>query len=272
MLPIHYAKHSVFNYDDIPAGYYFEVMERGPAIQQYWHRRKFSEIANRIPDRSIVLDLGCGPGSFLSIFAENHPNSLALGADISSRQIEFARERVGKRFGDRVRFLELSPDTVRMPIADRSVDYVTCIEVLEHIHPFFAIQLLAEARRVLKPQGRLLVTTPNYRSFWPFIEWVLERKSAVKYHDQHINKFTPNSFVKFIETAGFDVQRSSSIMMLSPFVSGISERLARGLDRLEQRFLPKLGNLLVSEASPLPVELPEARKPQGADLAPTLFH
>jgi SAM-dependent methyltransferase len=272
MLPIHYAKHSVFNYDDIPAGYYFEVMERGPAIQRYWHRRKFSEIASRIPDRSIVLDLGCGPGSFLSIFAESHPNSLALGADISSRQIEFARERVGKRFGDRVRFLELSPDTVRMPIADRSVDYVTCIEVLEHIHPFFAIQLLSEARRVLKPSGHLLVTTPNYRSLWPLIEWVLERKSEVKYHDQHINKFTPNSFVKFVETAGFDVHRSSSVMIASWLAAGLSARLAKAVDRFEQRFLPKLGNLLVVEASPLPVESQDTRKPQGVEPTLPTFH
>lgn len=249
MLPIHYAKHSVFNYDEIPPGYYFEVMQSGPAVQRYWHRRKFEEIARRIPDPSTVLDLGCGPGSFLSVFAETHSRSFGIGADIASGQIEFARARVASRYKDQVQFVEIDANTGRLPIPDRSVDVVTCIEVLEHIHPYYAIQLLSEARRVLKANGRFIATTPNYRSLWPFIEWALEKRSPVKYHAQHINKFTPNSFVKFLETAGFEVKRSGSVMMLSPFFAGISLSLARALDRVEQALFPQLGNLLVLDAT-----------------------
>ena len=52
-----------------------------------------------------------------------------------------------------------------------------------------ARRLLAEARRLLLPQGRLVVTTPNYRSLWPLIESGVNLVSRVSYEQQHVNKY-----------------------------------------------------------------------------------
>ena len=64
------------------------------------------------------------------------------------------------------------------------------IELIEHLPPADARRLLAEARGMLSPQGRLVVTTPNYRSLWPLIEWGLNRVSRVSYEQQRIRTNT----------------------------------------------------------------------------------
>lgn len=250
MLPLHRSKASVFNYSDIPAGYYYQVMLNGHAVQRFWHREKFAEVAKLVARSGAknILDIGCGPGSFLSVLAELHPEVAATGTDIASPQIEFAIQHVSPKHPN-VKFQLLNGES--LPYPDHSFDAVTSIEVVEHIHPFLAAKILAEARRVLRPGGKLIITTPNYRSFWPLIEWLLERASPVKYHEQHISKFTPNSLVKFLETCGFETRAVNSIFISAPFLAPFSRKLAAMVHRFEVGFRPLMGSLLVVEASPI---------------------
>lgn len=249
MLPLHTAKVSVFNYDEIPPGYYHRVMLAGGPVQRFWHREKFLAIARRVGERDRVLDLGCGPGSFLSVLAEAKPGVRAIGVDIASRQIEYARTEVAAKFLDgRIEFRALGPGFGVPDFPDGAFDVVTCIEVIEHIHPYYAIRMLTEAKRVLKPGGKFLITTPNYRSLWPLIEKALERLSPVKYHAQHINQYTPNALVKFLESAGLEVADLRTIFILAPFLAGLSPQLAHRVHRFEQRLPLRGGSLLVAEA------------------------
>jgi ubiquinone/menaquinone biosynthesis C-methylase UbiE len=248
MFPIHKARASVFNYDDIPAGYYFQVMAKGSGVQRFWHRKKFEEVAKKIGKSDRLLDIGCGPGSFLFVVGQIKPDVQAVGVDVASRQIEFAIKNVQSQFKQgNISFQKLKSDDVKLPFPDESFDKVTCIEVIEHIHPHLAMKLLEEARRVLKPTGRLTVTTPNYRSLWPLIEFALELLSPVKYHEQHISKFTPNAFAKFLEAAGYEIKNFSTIFIVAPFFMTISPPLARFLHRIERKLPLLLGSLLMAE-------------------------
>jgi SAM-dependent methyltransferase len=254
LLPLHISKnYTVFNYEDIPAGYYYEAMLHGSGIQRFWHQKKFAEVSKHIKNSETVLDLGCGPGSFLSILGKMYPDVVATGVDIAQGQIDFANSNVGSSFKDhRISFKLMDEKDSKTPFEAQTFDVVTSIEVIEHIHPFLASKLLQEGRRVLKPNGKLILTTPNYRSFWPLIELVLERFSKVKYHDQHINKFTPNSFVKFVESAGFKVEKVSTLFMIAPFlVPLIGEKLAAKVLEFEKRLPGRFGSLLIVEATPL---------------------
>lgn len=251
MLPIHRTKNSVFNYTEIPAGYYYEMMLKGHAVQRFWHREKFMEVAKLVQAGGAkkVLDFGCGPGSFLAVLGEAVPGVDATGVDIASPQIDFAVKNIATKFPGNIRFQLLNGE--KLPYPDATFDAVTCIEVIEHIHPFLAAKILAEARRVLKPEGTFILTTPNYRSFWPLIEWVLEKASPVKYHDQHISKFTPNSLVKFLESCGFEATGINSIFVAAPFVNAVSGGLAHFLHRFEVRLRPLIGSLLILQARPI---------------------
>lgn len=249
MLPIYKSEYSVYNYDEIPEGYYYKVMLNGHPIQRFWHRNKFEEIAYRVEDGDVVLDFGCGPGSFTDVLSQQKPTTKIVGLDMASRQIDFAKKNISQnKINGMIDFVCIDQNNFQIPYSDGFFDKVTCIEVIEHIHPFFSLKILEEIRRVLKVNGRLIITTPNYRSLWPFIEIILENISPVKYHEQHINKFTPNAFVKFLETAGFNIIKVNSIFIVAPFLSIISQSLANKINKLEKKLDHKLGELLIVEA------------------------
>ena len=95
-----------------------------------------------------VLDVGCGIGDLLAF----RPGT--TGTDINPRAVEWCR-RAGHRAEP------MSPDV--LPFADASFDGVVIDNVLEHIVD--PRPLLAEARRVLKPQGRALIGVPGRRGY-----------------------------------------------------------------------------------------------------------
>jgi 2-polyprenyl-3-methyl-5-hydroxy-6-metoxy-1,4-benzoquinol methylase len=100
-----------------------------------------------------VLDVGCGDGMFL-----NRMRGLGWtvdGVDFDAKAVTNAWLKYG---------LELRHgDLAGARFAENSFDAVTMSHVIEHVPD--PVALLAEARRILKPGGRLVVTTPNTGSY-----------------------------------------------------------------------------------------------------------
>jgi ubiquinone/menaquinone biosynthesis C-methylase UbiE len=116
-----------------------------------------------------LLDVGCGNGDLLRELEGRFEGSLLAGVEISSGRLRLARERLGGR----VSLLQTGGKGA-LPFEDGSFDFVFVTEVLEHLKQPEA--LLAEARRVLSPGGRLVLTTPNADAFlmWPLFARVAE--------------------------------------------------------------------------------------------------
>jgi len=92
------------------------------------------------------------------------------------------------------------------------------MEVIEHIYPEQASQMLKIWQTWLKPGGKVLMTTPNYHSIWPVLEWIMDRFNLAPKiaNDQHVAHYTPGRLVKFCRESGFEVLRGSSFSHLSP--------------------------------------------------------
>ena len=58
-----------FDYEEIPPGYYDEAFRRGRGAQSKWHHLKFRRVAEEIAGRRRLLDVGCGPGTFIGHMA-----------------------------------------------------------------------------------------------------------------------------------------------------------------------------------------------------------
>lgn len=172
-----------FDYDAIPEGYYDEVYQRGRGAQSKWHHLKFRCVREHLGTYVQLLDLGCGPGSFVGSLSE--PGH-AIGVDIAAAQIAYAQRHYG---GPQREFQTILASG--LPYATASFDVVTSIEVIEHLDRETTCSLLAEAWRVLRPGGRLVLTTPNYASPWPLMEWFVNRLFPVTYEAQHISHYTP---------------------------------------------------------------------------------
>lgn len=102
-----------------------------------------------LPSNWVVGDLGCGTGALLSTLAQSVER--VIGVDSSDEMLAAARERTAD-----LNNVELRRGTLEgLPIEDATLDAATMMLVLHHLPtPGVAI---AEAARVLKPGGRLLI-------------------------------------------------------------------------------------------------------------------
>lgn len=105
-----------------------------------------------------------------------------------------------------------------LPFEDETFDYITSVEGIEHLeNPFKCIR---EFARVLKPDGTLILTTPNimsiksrtrfflysYHDFFRFITLEGEyRHSQTEYEHQHINPMTFQELRYALNKAGLSV-------------------------------------------------------------------
>ncbi|MEM1432523.1 MAG: class I SAM-dependent methyltransferase [Pseudomonadota bacterium] len=155
-----------------------------------------------------VLDLGCGEG--------RHVHGLhmlgtvnVVGADLDQPSLDKAEQGLQTlpdypRQGPLVTRLD-QVDALQLPYDRASFDAVICSEVLEHIGPYTAV--LAEIRRVLKPEGRLCVSVPRG---WPErLCWRLAPPPDGYAYEPggHLRIFDPVDLRISIEHCGFAYRR-----------------------------------------------------------------
>jgi demethylmenaquinone methyltransferase/2-methoxy-6-polyprenyl-1,4-benzoquinol methylase len=102
----------------------------------------------------MVLEVGCGTGSNLRLY-ENAGCSV-FGIDLSPSMLEVARQKLSERADLRV------ADAAEMPYADASFDVVTAFLTLHEMPAAIRTAVMTEMVRVVKRDGRLLLT--DYRS------------------------------------------------------------------------------------------------------------
>lgn len=95
------------------------------------------------------LDIGSGHGDLITLLRAKTLVSHSVACDYTSALMALPDVEV------KVANLNTEP----LPFADASFDLVTCTEVVEHLEHYR--ETLREIYRVLKPAGRLVVTTPN---------------------------------------------------------------------------------------------------------------
>ena len=144
----------------------------------------------------VVLDLGCGTGHFCA--ALDAAGATPIGVDTSPEAVRRARDRhPGLDF-------RLASVAEPLPLSDGSADVVWLGEVLEHVVDGAA--LLSEARRVLRPDGRLLLSTP-YHGRVSMLALALAPRGWERHFDprsDHVRFFTRRSLTLFLRDLGFD--------------------------------------------------------------------
>jgi SAM-dependent methyltransferase len=161
-----------------------------------WERRRALLLAEARPGER-VLDLGCGAGRFVAALRD--AGAEPVGVELAEAALERARANVP---GADLRLVEADGS---LPLEYGSVDLVWCSEVLEHVAD--TEHLLLEARRVLRPGGRLLVTVP----FHGRVKGALIALESFDRHfdpaGQHLRFYTRTSLARTLADAGFeDVQ------------------------------------------------------------------
>ncbi len=143
-----------------------------------------------------ALDLGCGDGR-TSVLIET--KELVL-ADVSDVALARAQARLP---GTATVLLE--PDR-KLALEDNAFDLVVCTETIEHVRD---VQLLlSEARRVLRPGGRLAVSTPWHGRILGLDVLVRGFERRFDPRSAHIRFFTMRSLTELLDALGFDLERA----------------------------------------------------------------
>lgn len=132
----------------------YDYFARRESLATHQEERRLREmISSYIPKKSeIILDVGSGGAWLASKFVDKKRKVISM--DISQKNIELALQKV-----DHPNHFGLIADALHLPIIDNQLDCIVASEVIEHVtDPKIFVEKLFT---VLKPGGKLIITTPN---------------------------------------------------------------------------------------------------------------
>ncbi len=231
----------------------------------WWFRGKRAVLA-RFLDRLVAapargLDVGCGTGANLRLFDRY---GIAYGVDVSALALDLSRRRGLANLA--------RASAERLPYRDESFDVVTMLDLLYHRRVGDVAASLAEAGRVCRPGGVLIITDSAFEA--------LRGPHDIAYHGAR--RFRRDELARAVRSIGFTVLKSSymNAFLFPPALAiRLAERLWWGSGRPRSSLQPPrrvLNDLLAGifrlEAAVLPhLNLPfglsvlvVARKPRAA--------
>jgi SAM-dependent methyltransferase len=205
--------------------------------------RMLSDVLARAEGPQVILDVGCGDGEATGMVPRGEHT--VVGIDWSMMALRHARS-LG------LSLIRGGIDPPGLPIADGGADVVILSEVIEHLVD--TDSAIDEIRRVLRPGGTLLLSTPNLAAWYnrgllalgiqPIFSEVSLRGIYGRPGSQvvgHLHMFTKRALTEFLTDRGFACER----VMGAPYHD--VPRPMRPLDRLICRW-PAASSILLVEA------------------------
>ncbi|MBI4476393.1 MAG: methyltransferase domain-containing protein [Acidobacteria bacterium] len=188
---------------------------------------------DRLPRGTRVLDAGCGEG----VLVDEYSASL----DIHGVDPQYSSGRV-----------QLASITA-LPFPDARFDRALCLDVLEHLSFDDQRKALDELKRVLVPEGELVVTVPNLAHLQSRIHFLLRgRLIRTASEQKHPGDRPIAEYLALVRAAGFELVARRGIFPTIPVLTRLIRRHPQtlaSLHRLLTRLIPVPGwcflNLLV---------------------------
>jgi SAM-dependent methyltransferase len=172
--------------------YYEDLWSRLPADLDPpdWELRR-GFLLDGIRPGERVLDLGSGAGEFAAEISR--AGATAVGVEVAEAAIARARS------GHPELEFRLAPIDGALPLGDGEFDVVFSSEVIEHVAD--TARWLSEVRRVLRPGGRLLVTTPSHGRVRLALSGIQRFSEPL---GDHLHLYTRRSLQQVLTEFGFD--------------------------------------------------------------------
>ncbi len=121
---------------------------------RFSHQRRFVHALRLLEARpdTRILDYGSGDAFLLDLLSAKVP----LAKLVALEPLEYLRAQIEARFAERP--IQILTATKQLP--DHCFDRIACLEVLEHLQDEHVLSTLAELRRLLTPDGIVVVSVP----------------------------------------------------------------------------------------------------------------
>jgi SAM-dependent methyltransferase len=176
-----------------------ERLERLYATRDVLRRRELVRAALGARPGDRILDVGCGPGFYVTELLEAVGREGAVvGLDASADMLAVAAKRAAGH--GNVTFHEA--DATSLPVPNASFERALCVQVLEYVRDVPAA--LSEMHRALRPGGRMLVWDVDWATVsWHAIDRQLTRRVLAAW-DQHLtHPSVPRTLAAQLRNAGF---------------------------------------------------------------------
>ncbi|MCM8767772.1 MAG: class I SAM-dependent methyltransferase [Candidatus Omnitrophica bacterium] len=158
-------------------------------LPTYQQRKKYLEkiflrIEPYISQKGKVLDIGCGIGILLELMREK--GFEVIGQDISQFSIESCKKKGFKVYS-----------SINNINSENQFDIITMIDVIAHLKE--PSNYLQKCKKLLKPNGFLIIKTPLHSNFFFFITKIfsfIEKSKSILHIPAQIYHFDKNSFFK----------------------------------------------------------------------------
>lgn len=146
------------------------------------HFCRYLGVKSLIKDK-VVLDASSGEGYGSYILSESAFS--VIGIDISDDAIQHSRRKYQR---SNLKFQQGTIESI--PLPNNSVDVIVSYETIEHVDEETQVKFLNEAKRVLKPEGLFIISTPDTITY---------NSNIKNYKNEfHIREFTENEFYDFL--------------------------------------------------------------------------
>ena len=176
-----------------------------------------------------VLDVGCSTGYLAERLQQR--GATVVGLEMDERAAELAR-----RFCSAVHVGDV--ETMELPFEPGSFDAIVCGDLVEHLRDPQAF--LERLRPLLRPGGRLVLSTPNIANWamrlgllfgrFRYTEWGILDKT-------HTHLFTRNTLRECLEAAGYRIEEFDYTVPVPVFSTSRVEGLAHAVGRLRPSLL-----------------------------------
>ena len=172
-----------------------------------WRHYRLKAIAHCLNSKvleGLLLDIGCNDCSITRFLPSGCYKY--LGVDLSIPALKEGNSHA-----------RIQGDACFLPVKGNAVDIVICSEIIEHLEEPHSI--LREIVRVLKPRGKLVISTPNKESVFLQIQNSLHipRFHDWKYVESHFQTYSAREFDALLEDYGFIIREKAKSIAFPPF-------------------------------------------------------
>ena len=151
-----------------------------------------------IKERSIFVDIGCGPGEYVSeILAKKIGNLSVVGIDIDQAAIQISRRRTSEH--ENVSYI--LADAHHLPLKSGSIDYSLCVWTIGLLES--PKKCVKEMYRILRKEGKAVVTVPH---IYKYMDNPLGYRNKAKYIDKPKYRNLPKGIKNVGLKAGFSIE------------------------------------------------------------------